>query len=282
MTSAWLHLDPAFVVAPVIPTDLRLVRRAHGPVRLHRHLRARPPHRRRRRLPRRRARADPRAGRLVGALPRRQLRLRLPLGGRHRPGRRPAGPPRPGLAHAWRPTRSASTSSCAGPSKAGVEVMYALNLGTRGRRRRRWTRTSTSTTPTGTALSDLRRSERRRGALRRHACSASATRWTAPGRPATRPPTSTAAWPPRRPAPCAAPTPASSSSPAAAPARRCRRSAPGSRGPRAGLRPGRPHLRARLLRGDRRRPRQLPRLRRSTWTTSSTASWPRPTAWAPG
>ena len=51
------------------PAALRLLRRAHGPLRLHRHLRAGPPDGRRARLPRRRARADPRAGRHVVRYP---------------------------------------------------------------------------------------------------------------------------------------------------------------------------------------------------------------------
>ena len=56
-------------------------------------------------------------------------------------------------------------------------------------------------------------------AARHHGCGAWATRWTARGRSATRPPTSTAASPPRPPRRCGWSTLDSSSSPAAAPAR---------------------------------------------------------------
>ena len=65
-------------------------------------------------------------------LPRRQLRLRLPLGGRRRPARGAAAPPRPRLAldrdQRGRPRRVRR----AGSSKVGSELMFAVNLGTRG------------------------------------------------------------------------------------------------------------------------------------------------------
>ena len=60
-------------------------------------------------------------------------------------------------------------------------------------------------------------------------CGAWATRWTARGRSATRPPTSTAGSPPRPPGRCAWSTRRSSWSPAAAPTAACRPSAPGRR-----------------------------------------------------
>ena len=66
--------------APVV----RLVRRAPRALRVHRDLRARPPHGRRGRVPRRRPRPHAGARRLGGALSGRQLRLQLPLGGRRR------------------------------------------------------------------------------------------------------------------------------------------------------------------------------------------------------
>ena len=96
---------------------------------------------------------------------------------------------------------------------------------------------------------------------------ASATRSTDRGRSATRPRTSTAGWRPRPPRPCGWSTPTSSwslcgsSNSPDADVRRV-----GGRGARAHLRAGRLHLAARLLRGDRRRPGQLPRLARRTWT----------------
>ena len=106
--------------------------------------------------------------------------------------------------------------------------MYALNLGTRGVQEAA-RRPRVPQPPVGHRLSDRRRANGTPDPLRHHACSASATRWTAPGRPATRPLTSTAGWRQRRPARCDRPSPASSSSPAAAPAPRCRPSGPGSR-----------------------------------------------------
>ena len=118
---------------PRRPAPVRLLRRAPRPVRLRRHLRAR------------RTRPPTRTGsgsdvlelvRELGVshhpLPRRQLRLRLPLGGRRRPARGAPAPARPRLALAPRPTRSGSTSSRGWLDKAGIELMMAVNLGTRG------------------------------------------------------------------------------------------------------------------------------------------------------
>ena len=97
-TGPALTLDPALHRRRGRPAAVRLVRRAHGPLRLHRHLRTRPPDRRRGRLPHGRAGADPRARRHRRPLPGRQLRLRLPLGGRRRPVGGATHPARPGLA----------------------------------------------------------------------------------------------------------------------------------------------------------------------------------------
>ena len=84
-----------------------------------------------------------------------------------------------------------------------------------------------------------------------------------PGRSGTRPPTSTAGSPPRPPGRCGMVDPTSSSWRAARRARRCRPSASGSATVLdRGLRAGRPHLGARLLRGGGRRPRLVPGLRR--------------------
>ena len=80
---------------------------------------------RRRRRPRARARADDRA------LPRRQLRLQLPLGGRGRPQ---GGPPTK-LDLAWRSieTNQVGTDDfLAWAPRLGIEPMLAVNLGTRG------------------------------------------------------------------------------------------------------------------------------------------------------
>ena len=66
------------------------------------------------------------------ALPGRQLRLRLRLGGRRRPARRAPGAARPRLAARSRPTSSALDEFMRWAHKAGVEPMMAVNLGTRG------------------------------------------------------------------------------------------------------------------------------------------------------
>ena len=100
-------------------------------------------------------------------------------------------------------------------------------------------------------------------------CGAWATRWTARGRSATRPPTSTAGSPPRPAARCGWSTRTSSSWCAARRRRACRRSASGSGRARRGLRAGRPHLRPRLLLGGGRRPRLASWPPPWTWTTSS-------------
>ena len=131
MSTATYHARPRLHHRRGPPTDLRLVRRAHGALRLHRHLRARPPAADERGFRTRRPRPGEGDGPDRGPLPRRQLRLRVPLGGRRRPGRATA--PRstaPGTRS--RPTRSACTSSWTGREEADVEVMEAVNLGTRG------------------------------------------------------------------------------------------------------------------------------------------------------
>ena len=100
---------------------------------------------------------DPRARRHGGPLPRRQLRLRLPLGGRRRPARATAAPARPRLAQRSRPTQF------------GLDEFIALGAQGRGRAddgrqprhprasRRRSTCSSTATTRAAPHLSDLRR-----------------------------------------------------------------------------------------------------------------------------
>ena len=182
------------------------------------------------------------------ALPRRQLRLQLPLGGRRRPARRPAAPRSTWPGAAWRPTRSAPTTSCSGASGPACRAMLAVNLGTRGlveavellavRQRR-----------AGTPARRPAGQERRRSSRTRSAPGASATRWTAPGRSATRPPRSTPGWPRRPRARCSCVDPTLElvacgiSNSRDADLRHL-----GARGAGALLRRGRPHLRARLLR----------------------------------
>ena len=136
------------------------------------------------------------------ALPRRQLRLRLPLGGRRRPARRSAraGSTWPGT----RPsrTRSALDEFMRWSDAAGVEPMMAVNLGTRGRaggaRPARVLQRPRRHAPVRPAPR-----ERRRATRTTSGCGAWATRWTARGRSATRPPTSTGGSRPRPRGPCA-------------------------------------------------------------------------------
>ena len=132
------------------------------------------------------------------ALPRRQLRLRLQLGGRRRPGRGAPAPARPRLAldraqhvrhqrvHRLVPRRRAS-SRCWRSTSAPAAGDAARNL------------VEYCNHPGGTAL--VRPAPRATAGRSRTASSsgASATRWTAPGRWSTRPRPSTAASPPRRP-----------------------------------------------------------------------------------
>ena len=132
MPTARLTIDPHFTVGRHQPPSVRLVRRAPRPLRLRRHLRAGPPDRRRRGLPPGRHRAREGARRLDHPLPRRQLRLGLPLGGQRRPARRAAPPPRPRLALDRDQRGRACTSSRAWLDKVGSELMLAVNLGTRG------------------------------------------------------------------------------------------------------------------------------------------------------
>ena len=98
MISAHLTIDPHFIVGPINRRLFgsfveHLGRCVYDGIYEPGH-----PDGRRGRLPHRRDRAGPRARRLDHPLPRRQLRLGLPLGGRRRPARGPAAPPRPRLA----------------------------------------------------------------------------------------------------------------------------------------------------------------------------------------
>ena len=204
----------------------------------------------------RRARAGPRDGRDDRPLPRRQLRLRLPLGGRDRPGARPL---RRDLAwHSIETNEVGIDEFARWAEKAGVELMYAVNLGTRGVQEALDVQ-EYANHPGGTHLSELR-VEERRASRTGSACGASATRWTVPGRPGTKPPTSTAGWRPKPPGPAALDPARTGRVRQLQPP--CRPSGPGSR--RCSSRPTTRSTPSppRLLRADRRRPGQLPGLRR--------------------
>ena len=161
------------------------------------HLRARPPEADEDGFRRRRGRAGPRARRADPALPGRQLRLRLQLGGRRRAARTSG---RRRLDLAWRSIET---------NQVGVDEFVALGRGGRQRRddggqprharRRRGPRPASSTATTRAARTGRTCAAPTAPPSRTaSSCGASATRWTAPGRSATRPPTSTAGSPPRR------------------------------------------------------------------------------------
>ena len=95
-------------------------------------------------LPRRRARAGARAGADDHALSRRQLRLRLQLGGRRRPGRRSAraGSTSPGCRP--RPTSSAPTSSSTGAAPpASSRCWRSISARAAATRPATWSNTAT-------------------------------------------------------------------------------------------------------------------------------------------
>ena len=137
--------------------------------------------------------------------------------------------------------------------KAEVEPMWAVNLGTRGITEA-IELLQYCNRPAGTELADRRVANGTRSRTT-SSCGVSATRWTGPGRSATRPPRSTPGWPRRPPARCAGSTPASSWSPAARATGDADLRRLGAHGAGAHLRPGRPHLAARVLRAEGRRPR---------------------------
>ena len=157
MHEARLTVDPEFRVGAGGPAPVRLVRRAPRPLRVRRDLRARrtptaDEHGFRRdvaELVARSRRADP-------PLPRRQLRLRLQLGGRRRPGRAAPDPARPGLAVDRDQRGRDWTSSSPGPAGSGIDTMLAVNLGTRGVDAAR-NLVEYANHPGGTYWSDLRR-----------------------------------------------------------------------------------------------------------------------------
>ena len=164
------------------PTDLRLVRRAHGPVRLHRHLRARPPDRRRAGLPprrpgpRRRSWAPP-----SSATP--AATSSPGTRGRTASAREQAASARPGAWHTIETNAFGLHEFIDWSRVAGVEVMQAVNLGTRGVEEAREL-VEYANHPGGTDLSDRAAQERRTTTRSTSRCGAWATRWTARGRSA--------------------------------------------------------------------------------------------------
>ena len=274
--TAEVVINPDFTVADI---DRRLFGSfvEHlGPLRLHRHLRARPPHGRRRRVPPGRHRPGQGARRLDDPLPRRQLRLRLPLGGRRRPGRGPAPPPRPRLAlHRDQRGRPPRVRQLVG--KVGSELMYARQprhpRRPRGPRRPRVRQPPRRHDVVGPAASPTARSEPSASA-----CGAWATRWTDRGSSATAPPRTTRARRRDRAGDALGSTPSvelvvcgssSSSMPTFGEL--------GAHGPRADLRRRRLHLLPCLLRGARTATSTASSPPPSTWTASSTRSWRRRT-----
>src|SRR4051812_39400408 len=124
-------------------------------MRVHGHLRARASHRRHPWLPPGRRRPRPRTADPADPVPGRELRLRLHLGGRHRPGRPAPGQAGPGLAvDRDQPRRRGRVPPVEPP--VGSQVMMAVNLGTRVVDAAR-ALVEDCNHPSGTAWSDLRR-----------------------------------------------------------------------------------------------------------------------------
>ena len=262
MAHARLSVTRADIVAPVSPRLFGSFVEHMGRARLHRHLRARPPHRRRATA------SAATCSTLVKELG--STVIRYP-GGNFVSGYRwedGVGPRRAARRASTWPGTAVETNEVGlhefadWADEAGVEVMQAVNLGTRGIEEAarlleytnhpgRHRAAPTSAAPTAATEP-----------VRHHGCGAWATRWTARGRSATRPPTSTAGSPPRP-----------RRRHEAGSTRRIELVAAGSSNAehahlrRVGatvlehdLRPGRLHLAARLLRGDA--------------TATSAASWP--------
>ena len=148
------------------------------------------------RVPQRRRRAGPRAGRRRRALPGRQLRLRLPTG-RTASARASERPRRLDLA--WRSieTNQVGLDEFLPLGRGvGIEPMMAVNLGTRGVDAAR-DLVEYCNHPGGTVLVRPARGATAPPTRTASSCGAWATRWTARGRSGTRPPTSTAGSRPR-------------------------------------------------------------------------------------
>ena len=103
------------------------------------------------------------------ALPRRQLRLRLPLGGRRRPARPAPAPARPGLALDRDQRVRHRRVHATGAGQAGVEPMLAVNLGTRGVQEALRPARVLQPPAAAPSLSDLRRANGARRPVRRRA-----------------------------------------------------------------------------------------------------------------
>ena len=246
------------------PPPLRLVRRAPRPVRLRRHLRAGPPDRRRGRLPHRRHR--PRQGaRRHRPSATRAATSSPATAGRTASARASSGPRRLDLA--WHSTETNEVGPARVPGLAGQGRQRADARGQPRhprRRRRRSTCSSTRTIPS------------RHRALRRRAVANGRTEpfgvrmwclgnemdgpWQLGHRIRRR--LRQARAPDRAGDAAARPRRSSSSSAARSSASHADLRRVGARRARAHLRRRRLHLLPRLLRGERRRPRQLPRLRR--------------------
>ena len=265
MHVAALTLDPAFRVGAVDPPDLRHLRRAHGSLGLHRHLRARPPDRGPGRVPRvtcsswSASSAPPWcATRAATSSP--------ATAGRTASARSPSGPRRLDLA--WRTVETNEvgvdefTAWCA-PGRArpddGGEPRHPRGPG--GRRP-----AGVLQPPGGHRAVRPAPVPRRQGAARHpHLVPRQRARRALAGGPQDRR-TSTAGWPPRRPVRCGWSTRGSSWWRAAAPTARCRRSVVGGHRAGAVLRPRRLRLAAHLL-----RPARSPTARAS-WPARSTSS----------
>ena len=179
------------------PSPVRCLRRAPRPLRLRRHLRARPSDGRRTGLSPRRAGPRARTGPDDHALPRRQLRLRLQLGRRCRPGRAAAATARSGVVlHRAQHVRHQRVRRLVPCRRASSRCSRSTSARATATRRAIWS--STATTPAaprgricGAATAGSSRTTSSSGAW--------ATRWTAPGRWRPRRPTNTAASPSKPP-----------------------------------------------------------------------------------
>ena len=191
MISRTPHHRPALRRRARQPPALRLLRRAPGPLRLRRHLRARPPRRRTRTAS---GRTSSTLVRELGVtdhpLPGRQLRLRLPVGGRRRAARPSgrAGSTSPGTRP--RPTRSVSTSSPTwlreGRQRAHVRRQPRHPRSAGGARRPRVRQHPLGDGAVATCASPTAPPSRTASG-----CGASGTRWTGRGSSATAPPRTT-------------------------------------------------------------------------------------------
>ena len=202
------------------------------------------------------------SGATVVRYPGRQLRLRVPLGGRRRPGEAGrGGSTAPGTRS--RPTRSGCTSSSTGPRVADVEVMEAdqprhpgRRGGARARRVRQPPRRHRAVRPAA--------QERRTRSRSTSGCGAWATRWTARGRSAhkTADEYGRLAQEAAKAMRLVDPTDRAGRRAARSNSRHADVRRVGADGARARLRRGGLRLAARLLPGARRRPRELPGQRR--------------------